>query len=296
MDSSNDSGPSRPAGGLRRILVASDLTPYSDRALDRALMLAEQNGAAVRFVHAVAPTGLPESYVERDLRDAQAQLEREIRDAGIGNNVAASIKVLSGNPEAVIIDEAAALPADVIVMGVSQDASLLGVVRGTVIDKVVRRAQCPVLVVKRRARRPYAKIAAAIDLAEPSRRALDVALREFPDAEITILHVDEAGPAAADPGTSDAAARAERQHQIEDRVVARCLAAGRSGPGSSDGPTVIFASGVAVNVLQDQILRLDPDLVVLGTHGRTGVSSLFIGSVAETLLEVLRQDVLVVRG
>ncbi|MDH3664796.1 MAG: universal stress protein [Alphaproteobacteria bacterium] len=48
--------------------------------------------------------------------------------------------------------------------------------------------------------------------------------------------------------------------------------------------------------MQKHAAQLAPDLVVLGTHGRTGVSKLFLGSVAEALLDVLTQDVLVARA
>lgn len=52
----------------------------------------------------------------------------------------------------------------------------------------------------------------------------------------------------------------------------------------------------AVGTLQSVIAELDPDLVVFGTHGRKGVARAFLGSVAETLLEVLTTDALVVRA
>lgn len=44
--------------------------------------------------------------------------------------------------------------------------------------------------------------------------------------------------------------------------------------------------------MQEQVALVRPDLVVMSTHGRTGVSNLFLGSVAETLLEVLPHDIL----
>ena len=159
----------------------------------------------------------------------------------------------------------------------------------------MRRARCSVLVVKTRAWRPYTKIAAAVDLAEPSRRALDFALRVFPSAIFTIMHVDETGPVDQGADPAGCSAGVERRHQIEDMVAARFVAVGRGGPGSTNGPALVVEGGRPVNVLQEQVARLLPDLVVLGTHGRSGVSNLFLGSVAETLLEVLPHDVLVAR-
>lgn len=296
MKSMGDRKSDRPADGLQRILVASDLTAYTDRAIDRAAILAEQSRAAIRFVHAIDPGVLPERYLKRNIREAEAYLEQELRDSGIGKTTDVAIKVLFGNAERIVIEEAQAMRADIIIMGLSNDTSLGGMVRGTTIDKVIRRAQCPVLVVKARARRPYVRITAALDLAEPSRKALDFALRAFPGAEISVIHVAETAPADPLPDAQGPAVSAERRHQIEDMVTARFLAAGRGGPGTSDGPTLHFGNGKAADVLSEQIPRTNPDLVVMGTHGRTGVSTLFLGSVAETLLQVLRHDVLVVRA
>lgn len=296
MKEKGKSTPDRPAGGLRRILLASDLTAHTDRALDRAIALASQSRAAIRFVHAIDPGILPEKYLKMDVREAQQHLEREARDSGIDGHVDVSVQVSLGDAGMVVMEEAQKMQADIIVMGLSRDLTLGGMVRGTTIDKVVRRAQCPVLVVKTRARRPYMKIVAALDLAESSRKALDFALRQFPGAEISVIHVSETAPAGPLSDAGSPAVPDERRHQIEDMVTARFLAAGRGGPGTSDGPTLHFATGKAVDVLSEQIPRLNPDLVVMGTHGRTGVSNLFLGSVAETLLAGLRHDLLVVRA
>jgi nucleotide-binding universal stress UspA family protein len=135
----------KPDSGLRRILVASDLTAYSDRAFDRAVMLAGDNGAAVHFLHAVDPNLLSVSYLRRDIREAQALLEHEVRDSGIDNRIDVSINVATGDADKLVVEEARVMQADLIVMGLSHDATLTGMVRGTTIDKVVRRARCPVL-------------------------------------------------------------------------------------------------------------------------------------------------------
>lgn len=293
MEDASDRKPDMPRDCLQRILVASDLTAYTDRAFDRAALLAGQSRASIRLVHAIDPGVLPPAYVARAVREAEAQLEHEVRDSGIDTHIDISVKASRGSAETVILEGAEEMQADLIVLGLSHDTSLAGLVRGTTIDKVIRRARCPVLVVKARARRPYARITVALDLAEPSRRALDFALHTFPGTAISIIHVAEASPA---PGAEIPPVSAERRHLVEDMVTARFMAAGRGGPGASDGPTLHFGNGRAVNVLAEQIPRTAPDLVVLGTHGRTGVSNLFLGSVAETLLGALRHDVLVARA
>lgn len=282
--------------GLRRMLVASDLTASGDRAFDRAVLLAQEHHAAVRFLHVVDLSLLPASCVRRDLREAQARLEHEVQESGVGQKLEVSVKVASGSTDQVVIDDAKAMPADLVVMGLSQDASLAILVRGTTVDRVVRGAPCPVLVVKTRARRAYAAIVVAVDLAEPSRRALELALRLFPAARFTIVHVDDATPADQAADRAPDPAQGERRRLIEDMVGTALKAAGRDGPGAADGTALVFAAGVAAPVLLELATRSRADLVVLGTHGRAGLSGLLLGSVAENLLEVLPQDVLVARG
>jgi len=286
----------QPADSLRKILVASDLTAYTDRALDRAVILAQQSQAAVCLVHAIDPGLPPGMDLRESIREAEMHLARLVRDSDIDKNISVSLKVLPGSAETVIVSEARATQADIIVMGLSHDVSLGGIVSGTTIDKVVRHSQCPVLVVKTRAGHPYAKIIAALDLADPSRAALDFALREFPGAEFSVIHVAETAPSDSLLNPQNSGVSAERRSQIENMVSACFMAAGRSGAGTHQGPTFHFSNGRVVIALPEQIARLDPDLVVIGTHGRTGVSNLFLGSVAETLLAVLRHDVLVVRA
>lgn len=284
------------AGGFHRILIASDLTPYADRAFDRAVILAEQNRAVVRLIHSVETEGLTQEYLNSAIRDAESYLEREARESGLDRFSDASVNVVHGSAETAITEEAKVFRADLIVLGLTHDKSLVGMVRGTTIDKVVRRASGPVLVVKTRARRPYVRITVAIDLAEPSRAALDFVLHAFPDAEISIIHVTV--PASEAP-TSDelrSVSLAKQRQQVIDMVTAKFLAIGRSLSEAGESPTIHFKDGIAVNVLPEEIPKLDPDLVVMGTYGRTGIANLVLGSVAETLLDVLQRDMLVVRG
>jgi len=248
------------------------------------------------FLHAIDPGALPESYVKKNLQEAKRDLEHEVQDSGIDKRLRVSVAVGQGDADKVILDQAQSMQADLIVMGLSHDMALTSIIRGTTIDKVVRGARCPVLVVKTRARRAYNKITAAIDLAEPSRQALDIALHAFPKGEFTIIHVDESRPGDQKESATADPEDLERRHQIEDLVAVRFATVDRGGPGFHNGPTLIVEGGKASEILQKHVAELVPDLVVLGTHGRTGVSKLFLGSVAEALLDVLPRDVLVARA
>lgn len=264
-----------------RILLASTLTVHSDRALDRACMIAKSLDAELIAVHVVDPGILPERYVMENIDSARAFLQRELDDSAHCAGVRASADVLLGTAEEAIGEYAAESGIGLIVTGVSRDLNLTSAFAGTRIEKVVRSAPCPVLVVKRRPRASYGRIVVALDLQPASRYALDFALRNFPSAQFTILHA----------GISESAAGL-----VEDVVVSRCTAAGHPAPGAPGGPEVVIFPDQAANAIQQEIMSIDPDLVVLGTHGRSGMARLFVGSVAGTLLEVLPQDTLITRA
>jgi nucleotide-binding universal stress UspA family protein len=277
---------------ITSILCASDLSAYSDRAMDRAAILANETGAAIDFLHVVDSKLLPEPHLSRAIEEAKRIFEKEVGEIGLDETNGFSVHVESGGPAETILHEAGKRNASIIVVGLSSDATLLGAFRGTTADKLLRRGHCPVLVVKTRANRPYMQIVVAIDPSEPSRKALDFALHSFPKGVFTIVNIDETARTAEQLSSPASLAR---RNQIEDMVTARFLAANQSVPGQEDGPVLVFGHGNAKDALPEHISQISPDLVVLGTHTRTGVESMFLGSVAERMLEILRHDILIVR-
>jgi nucleotide-binding universal stress UspA family protein len=273
-------------------MCASDLTAYSDRALDRVAILASETGAAIDYLHVVDSKLLPESYLAQSKAEAKKRFEKEISEIGIDEGTEVLVRVESGEPVETILHEAARRNVGLIVMGLSSDATLVGAFRGTTAEKVIRHGHCSVLVVKTRAKRPYMQIVVAVDASEPSRRALDFALHTFPKGVFTVINIDEAARKAEQLSSPSSL---EKRNQIEDMVTARFVAANRSAPGQPEGPILMFGYGNAGRALQDHISRISPDLVVVGTHTRRGVARVFLGSVAEEMLEAVPSDILVVR-
>jgi universal stress protein E len=267
---------------LQRLLVGSELTSYSDRALDRAIMLANRFKATLRIVHVLDSTLLPARELAREKRQVKALLEREWRESPVASRSAPTLDAASGDPDETIAELATAAGADMIVVGQSNRASLTAALGGATAERVMKHTNCPVLTVKRRPRQDYATIVVALDTGASSQRALDLALDVFPDAQITILHVDEK------PGVSS-------RREIESVVNARCAASKRAAA-KATAPKLIIKSGRARETLEKEVARLNPDLLILGTHGRSGVSKLLFGSVALWLLSVAPSDVLIVRG
>jgi nucleotide-binding universal stress UspA family protein len=265
---------------IRRILLAADMTARDDRAFDRAVMLARAHRATLCVAHVIDSSLLTGPLLKRELRDAQTRLEREVEESGARTTCDVTTKALGGDPSEAIVSYASASDADFIVMGSGDYGNIGAAFRGTTVDQVIRAAACPVLAVKARPRRAYAMIVVAVDRSEHSMRALEVALNLLPKAQITVIHVDEG-----------ARSRAPLRKELEQAVALACA---RVSP-SSKTPSIVVKRGRAVDVLVREIDRIDPDLIALGTHGRTGVRKLFLGSIAELLLGTLPCDAVIAR-
>jgi nucleotide-binding universal stress UspA family protein len=265
---------------IRRVLLASDMTARDDRAFDRAVMLARAYRATLCVAHVIDSSLLPGPLLSRELRDAQRRLEREVEVSGARAMCDVTTKALGGDPADGIVSHASSSHTDLIVMGSADYGKVGAVFRGTTVDRVIRAAACPVLTVKARPQRPYETIVVAVDRSEHSMRALEVTLSMFPRALVTVVHVDE----VAHPRTAV-------RKEVEQAVAVACA----SISSSSKIPSIVMKRGRAVDVLVRELDRIRPDLVALGTHGRTGVRKLFLGSVAEMLLSSSSCDALVAR-
>jgi nucleotide-binding universal stress UspA family protein len=143
---------------LHKILVPIDFSEHSKRALDEALDLAKSFGAELHLLHcyetfpigaAVAPYDyvVPESVARAVREGAQALLSEWSRKAA-GAEVKIHEHVTAGPPTVGIVELAKALGADLIVMGTRGRTGLKHVLLGSVAERTIRIAPCPVLTVK----------------------------------------------------------------------------------------------------------------------------------------------------
>lgn len=139
--------------GFRRVLVCLDFGPSARHVLEAGLDVAE-TGASVRLLHAVAwvPSvveGAVAGYGSaRALRTLHADSERRLADYGRGVvGVEVSTSVVEGQAVGSILDVAEEWDADVIVLGHRRRGGFAGLRPGSVVERVLRGARCPVLVV-----------------------------------------------------------------------------------------------------------------------------------------------------
>ncbi len=143
---------------MRRILHATDFSGASGPAFAKALELAKQDRARLCLLHVLVPPSpflgdeLPSSYLELQ---AQARRDAERRlDAVVGRAKKAGVRVesklVTGATAERIIRHASRWHADVIVIGTHGRTGLGRVFMGSVAERVLQRAPCPVLTVRRR--------------------------------------------------------------------------------------------------------------------------------------------------
>jgi len=134
---------------LSRLLVAMDFSASAEAALRSAAQLAPRlNGDAV-LVHAFDPSASRREQVDGAGHRAGRRLE-DIVSASQADRVISGSVVMPGDPVEVILDQAKRVRADLIVMGTNGRRGVQRLVLGSVAESVVRRAGCPVLVVKAR--------------------------------------------------------------------------------------------------------------------------------------------------
>jgi universal stress protein A len=138
---------------IKQIVVPVDFTGFSRRAADYAVMLARQFRAGIVLVHVIEPFtyDINESMWVVDhymaLKTIAERLLRQQQQALKHKGITARAVLRQGRPPSEIVDEARKRKADLIVMGTHGRTGLEHVVLGSVAERVVRWAPCPVLTV-----------------------------------------------------------------------------------------------------------------------------------------------------
>ncbi len=138
---------------FKKIIWATDGSDSADRALDTVKSLASQDGASLVVVHSVenlaAPggRGAPDQYPDEDERQTKIAAQvKDLTSAGVNAN----IRVVQGGAHSaahVLADVAKEEAADLIVMGTRGHTALGGLLLGSVTQRLLHIAPCPVLVI-----------------------------------------------------------------------------------------------------------------------------------------------------
>jgi nucleotide-binding universal stress UspA family protein/Zn-finger nucleic acid-binding protein len=291
---------------LRTIVAATDFSENAEIALAWAEQLAGQHRATLILVHAsgfepvAAPdyVPLPEECYDQVRTSAKAQLEREAEKARRGG-VTVECELGFGLASEIVIAAAQRYDADVIVAGTRGHTGWKRLFLGSTAARLVRQAQCPVLTVQHSDAgppRPIRTVLVATDFSEDAGLATEAATRILgttgPDRRIVLLHAYRVpfeasylpGPILAD---AISAADVEVKQTIE-RLAAKLRDTGLN-------VDTVICEGYPPDKIVEQARSIRADLISIGTHGRSGVNRLFLGSTAERVLGSAPCPVLTVR-
>lgn len=279
---------------MKKILMATDLSGRSDRALQRAVMLAHEFAAQLKILH-VVDESLLEAITLQHEAAAKEAIAAQVAALPLAAGLSISQDVIRGFDYCDISVRAAEFEAELVVLGIHRHKTR-ELFQGTTAERVVRYGTLSVLVVKDAPRKAYERILVAADLSAHSHAATAMAARMAPKGEIYLLHAAHR-PFTAFLGreTQNELIRGERARisaEIEKTTRALASELGTGAPRFE----ILLKEGPVQRVIRDQVAALKPDLLAVGTHGRTGLAHAIIGSVAEDLLADAPVDVLAVKA
>jgi len=295
---------------IKRILCPVDFSEFSRHAFDHAVAIARIHQSAITLLH-VFPIAVPaDQFAYQPLTLTEDERNRLLRClAGLADTegtdtVPVSCAVREGiDVYKEVLNAADAIHADLIVLGTHGRSGFQHLVLGSVTEKILRTAACPVLTVPCRAPDAvpagpdlYRRILCGIDFSDCSLAAFDYA-RSLASGSHT--HIDavsvlqmvpliEATPPVSIyyPGLTD-----ELRADVGKRLESLVLEARAQGY-DIEGTT-------AVGSAYEEILRLAherrSDLIVLGVHGRRRVERLLFGSTTNQVVRQAACPVLTVR-
>jgi len=278
------------------ILAATDFSTRSNRALRQAGLLAQNPDTRLHVLH-VVDDDQPDELVRMEKREAERVLAEQLDTMPELRGVQSRPMVATGDPFDGILRAAAELDANLIVMGSHRKQLLLDVFVGTTIERVIRRGAFPVLMVNNEAQLKYRNVVAPVDLSEASANALRVALSTglVGDNRAILVHAFSAlwkgkmFVAGTEQSQIDGYVASERQRAMDELttfLVANDLKDGQW--------SLRLEEGGPMEIISRIVADTRPDLLVMGTHGRSAIIKALIGSVTEEALRSLSVDILAV--
>lgn len=283
---------------MKTIVSAVDFSVNSIGAADWGEQIAWSHGARLVLAHAL-PTSLPVTAApefialpEEALLEEQDRVRERLDGEAAKRRTSGTeveTRIETGPASETLVEIAEDEKADLLVVGTRGLTGLKRTFLGSVAARVIRDASCPVLVVPSRGseeHRPIYKLLIPTDFSEDAKLAVDSALRLLgpisAEMKLTLLHVWRVpiviSPWSAYPPMDEiersASARArERLEEVAEPLRAEGYEV-----------DIIESAGEPAEVIDRVASEVGADVIAMGTHGRSGLSRVVLGSVAERTL------------
>jgi nucleotide-binding universal stress UspA family protein len=298
---------------IRHVLCPVDFSDASRRAFAHAVVIAKWYDASIALLHVyrvppivpAAPEVLPAVLLTPEYRGQLLESLQRFAEASTGSTIPLHYEIRDGLTATEIVAKAGEIPADLIVMGTHGVSGFERLLLGSVTEKVLRKAVCPVLTVPPAvsdavpASPQYKRILCAIDFSDCSMHALEYAtsLAQEADASLTVLHVFELeGTLPSEwrntftpQGLRDRLVELERErsdklsHAVPDTVRTYCTV------------ETMMRAGKPYREILRVADELQSELIVIGVRGRTAADVFFFGSTANHVVRQATCPVLSIR-
>ncbi|MGO9312913.1 MAG: universal stress protein [Syntrophobacteraceae bacterium] len=275
-------GQTCPIEKVDRLLVATDGTKYSEGALREAISLAKVCSSKLIIMSVIVSNQEYESALvwqmensERKMRAKLESIRRKVSQEGVDCQV---ITCRGEDPYLDIVNEAEKNQVKMVIMGSHGRTGIKRVIMGSVAGKVIGHASCNVLVVHPEAKIGYKNIVIATDGSRHSTSAASEA--------IVIAKRCESFVSIVSVASSDAEAASAKENVRQVAELAKQNGIKNEG---------IIIQGLAHEAIVRHAKQKGADLIVVGSHGRTGLMSILVGTVAERVVGHAECAVLVVK-
>jgi nucleotide-binding universal stress UspA family protein len=293
---------------FKRIVVPTDFSETAQTAVDLGAELAVYYNAMLDLVNAVDATvyayaGYPFASLTKELLTSAEEALQQVKLPEAASGVTVNRYIVSGNPAAEVVAHAKRNDGDLIVIGTHGHGAVARFILGSVADRVLHEATCPVIVTKQpkgeikhpaQKARPITRVLFPTDFSETATKALNraVALTQDMDAELFVLHV-----------VDDSLVTTHVQHERE--IILKELRRHALDEMKKQLPAELLENFDTIGAVK----RGDPgkeiaayaethgcDLIVMGSHGRTGVQRVLLGSVADKVVRQAKCPVFIERA
>jgi nucleotide-binding universal stress UspA family protein len=278
---------------FRHVTLATDLAARTDRAFDRAVDLARRWGARLLIVHAVEESAVrtDQPSWRRGADPVETARWKLHFDYPGWEGVDTAIDIRRGKPAEIVLEAASRENTDLIITGIAREDVYGRDDLGALVPELARRANAPVLVVKKRLHTEPRRVVVATDLTDTSHAALELALGLFGPERLTLFNAFSI-PYRGLAGDPQELERTMRPAVIEE---CRALLTEVAGAAAASRVEIVAELGAPAPILAKFVADRDIDLVVTGTYGHQGVMNVLLGSTAMDIMAEVSCDVMVAR-